>query len=213
MAFFRCLLAITVFAAAVVAQDPSPAASTGQEGQLIPAPFPTYSVTGPRAKFVHDLFVEHELDPTVAIIAARPPEKPSEPFAVLLQKLETLAAENRPVHFGAFAIFASLEKPLSDDPTGGAAVGSAEGLAKDLKLKEVVLGVDYLANAPLAAYGIDKEKFEKDNQVVVLVYNRHKIERRFVFSKDKPLTDAASAEILAAAEKTLPPARKKKTSK
>src|SRR5438876_734878 len=86
-------------------------------------------------------------------------------------------------------------------PCRCAAVGPAEGLAKDLKLKEVVLGLDSYATAPLAAYGIDKEKFEKENQIVVLVYNRHKVERRVTFDKDKALTEAGVNEILAAADK------------
>jgi hypothetical protein len=210
MAFFRIFFAALMLAAAAQAQEGSPATSTGQEGQLIPAPLPAFAVTGPRAKYVHDMVVDRELNPTVAIIAAKLPEKPTEPFAVLLQKLETLAADNKPAHFGAFAVFSTLEKPIGDDPTGGAAVGAAEGLAKDLKLQEVELGLIHLSEAPLAAYGIDKEKFDKENEIVVLVYNRHKIERRLTFSKDKPLTEAAVSEIVAAGEKMLPPKKKSK---
>ncbi|MFL5341431.1 MAG: hypothetical protein ACJ8F7_14900 [Gemmataceae bacterium] len=199
MPFCRSVFAFLMLAAAAAAQDGS-AASTGQEGQLVPAPFPSFAVTGPRAKFVHDLFIERELDPTVAVIATSLPKNPTEPLSILLQKLETRVAENKAAHFGAFAIFLTLDKSLSEDPTGGNNVGPAEGLAKDLKLKDVVLGLESPGAAPLAAFGIDKDK----SDVTVLVYNKHKIERRFTFTKDKPLTEAAVEEILAATDKMLP---------
>ena len=48
------------------------------------------------------------------------------------------------------------------------------------------------------------------SEVTVLVYNKHKIERRFTFTKDKPLTEAAVDEIAAAADKMLPPPKKAK---
>ena len=134
------------------------------------------------------------------------PEKPTEPFAVLLQKLEARVVEHKAAHFGEFCIFLTLDKTLSEDPTGGAAVGPAESLAKVLKLKEVVLGLENPAAAPLAAFGIDKDKSE----ITVLVYNRHKVERRFTFTAEKPLTEAGVEEILAAADKMLPPPKKAK---
>jgi hypothetical protein len=195
----RSLLTAALLTAAAAAQPP------GQEGQLIPAPFASYAVTGPRAKFIHDLFDEHDLDPTVAVIAAKLPEKPTEPLSVLLQKLELKATENKTAHFGAFAIFLTLEKPISDDPTGGAAVGQAESLAKDLKLKEVVLGLEFAGNAPLEAFGIKKDT----DEVTVLVYNQHKVVKRYTYTKDKPLSDAAVNEILAEADKLLPPKKTK----
>jgi hypothetical protein len=43
----------------------------------------------------------------------------------------------------------------------------------------------------------------------VLVYNKHKVEKRFTFTDEKKLDDAAIKEILAAAEKMLPAAKPK----
>lgn len=183
-----------------LAMGQQPSASTAQEGQLLPAPFPAYAVIGPRAKNVHCLFVSRDLNPTVAVIALKQPTKPTEPLSQLLQKLEAKTAENPGSHFGSFAIFLTLDKPIVEDPTGGAAVAAAESLAKDLKLKECVIGVEHLDKGPLAAFGIDKEKHE----ITILVYNRHLVAKRYTFTKDKPLADANVAEILAEADKILP---------
>jgi hypothetical protein len=207
----RCGLA-SFFATAVVAvacgQNPDSAKSTGQENQSLPGIFPSFCVNGAHAKSVHCLFCEHELYPGVGIIAFKLPEKPSEPLAVLLQKLEARVADNKAAHFGAFAILLTLNKTLEEDPTGGDAVGAAEGLIKDLMLKEVTLGLEHKDTAPLATFGINKDN-PGDSEITVLVYRGHKIERRFTFTSAKKMTDADVNEILAAVDKTLPPKKAK----
>src|SRR5438270_227668 len=92
-------IALIVSAGLAAAQQP--AASTGQEGQLLPGQFRVYAVTGPRAQFMHDFVVERDLDPTVAVIALQTPTNPQDPLAVLLQKLNQFAAANKAARFGA----------------------------------------------------------------------------------------------------------------
>jgi len=195
--------------ALVHSQEPDGSKSTGREGQPVPGIFPSFCINGPHAKKVHCLFCERELYPTVGIVAFRLPEKPTDPLAVLLQKLEARVTENHAAHFGAFVIFLSLDKTLEQDPTGGEMpVAAAEGLIKDLKLKEVTLGLEHKDNAPLATFGISKDKPE-DNEVTVIVYQKHKVERRFSFSAAKKMTDADVQQILAAVDKMLPPKKAK----
>src|SRR5262245_27233552 len=122
-------------AAVVCGQNPNGGKSTGQENELLPDVFQSLNVNGPHAKSVQCYFCDRDLYPTVAVIAFKQPEKPTEPFASLLQKLEARVAENKVAHFGAFAIFLTLDKTVDQDPTGGDAVAAAEGLIKELKLK------------------------------------------------------------------------------
>ena len=140
----------------------------------------------------------------MGVIAFKLPEKPTEPFVSLLQKLETRVVENKAAYFGGFGIFLTLDKPLVQDRTGGAAVGAGEGLIKDLKLKEVTIGLEHKDTPHLATFGIDKEKPES-SEITILVYKRHKVEKRFTFTNTKKMTDNDVNEIIAAVDKILPP--------
>ena len=202
-----------LFTGFLSAQQPA-APSTGQEGQLLPGPFNVYAVNGARAKHFSCFFVQHDLNPVVAVVAMQLPAKPDEPLAVLLQKLDAFAVANKQAKFGCFAIFATLEKPYLEDLTRDTKVGGVEGLVKSLDLKgELSLGLTHPEAQPLKQFGIvtrdDQVNNIKRHQVTVLVYNKHKVEKRFTFTEEKKLDDAAIKEILAAAEKMLPAAKPK----
>ncbi len=200
-------IALIVSAGLAAAQQP--AASTGQEGQLLPGQFRVYAVTGARAQFMHDFVVERDLDPTVAVIALQTPTNPQDPLAVLLQKLNQFAAANKASRFGAFAIFLTLNKGFYEDPDRQKKVGDLESLNKQLSLTDLPLGLASPDAEPVKKYGIiaaddPLNASLKKHQVTVLVYNKHKVEKRFVFSEDKKLDEAGIRDILAAAEKVLP---------
>jgi len=202
------MIALIVSAGAGLAQQPA-ATSTAQEGQLLPAPFRVYAVTGSRAQFVHDFFVERDLDPTVAVIALQTPTNPQDPLAVLLQKLNQFATANKASRFGAFAIFLTLDKGFYEDPDRQKKVGDLESLNKQLTLSDLPVGLASADAEPVKKYGIVTKDDPlnasvKKHTVTVLVYNKHKVEKRFVFTEDKKLDEAAIRDILAAAEKILP---------
>src|SRR5436190_14740613 len=73
-------IALIVSAGIAAAQPAAPA--TGQEGQFLPGPFRVFAVTGSRALFMHDFFVENDLNPGVAVIALQTPT--NDPLAGLL---------------------------------------------------------------------------------------------------------------------------------
>ena len=182
------------------AQNPDAPKSTGQVGQMLPGPFPSYNVTGNRAKTFHCLVIERELNPTVAVFGVNIDAKqPPEPLKTLLSKLESMTAANRAAKFGAFAIFLNLEKEFYQDNTREGKIAGLEGLSESLKLKDVVLGLERPDSSPAVSYGIGK-----DDKIVVLVYNRHKVLARFTFTDKKPMTDADVNTILGEAAKMLP---------
>ena len=198
-----CLLALVVFGTSLDslrAQNPDAPKSTGQAGQMLPGPFPSYNVTGNRAKTFHCLIIEHELNPTVAVFGVNIDAKqPPEPLKTLLTKLEAMTAANKAAKFGAFAIFLNLEKEFYQDNTREAKIADLEGLSESLKLKDVVLGLERPDSPQAVSYGIGK-----DDKIVVLVYNRHKVLARFTFTDKKPMTDADVTAILDEAAKLLP---------
>ncbi len=196
----------------LAAQPPASAQSTGQDGQLLPGPFRVYAVNGSRAKHFHCFFCENDLNPVVAVIALAPPADAQDPLAVLMQKLDAFTAANKQAKFGTFAIFLTLEKEYLDELTRDAKVGAIEGLITNLKLQgPMSLGLTYPDAQPVKQYGIvtkdDQINNVKKHQVTVLVYNKHKVEKRFTFTDDKKLDEAAIKDIFAAAEK-MPPVKK-----
>jgi hypothetical protein len=200
---------LVLIAGSLAAQQPATAQSTAQEGQLLPGPFSVYAVNGVRAKHFQCFFVQHDLNPVVAVIALQPPANAQDPLGSLLQKLDAFAVANKQAKFGCFAIFATLEKPYLEDLTRDAKAGVLEGLIKTLPLQgEMSLGLTHPEAQSLKQFGVvtrdDQVNSIKRHQVTVLVYNKHKVEKRFTFTAEKKLDDAAITEILAAAEKTVP---------
>ncbi|HEV3146301.1 MAG TPA: hypothetical protein VGZ47_20610 [Gemmataceae bacterium] len=184
------------------AQEPEPPKSTAQVGQMLPGPFPSYNVTGNRAKTFHCLVTDpaHELNPTVAVFCVNVDAKqPPDPLKNLLTKLEAMTDANKGAKFGAFAIFLNLEKEFYQDNSREGKIADLEGLSESLKLKNVVLGLERPDCPAAAGYGIGK-----DDRIVVLVYYRYKVAARFTFTDKKPMAEGDVTAILDAAAKTLP---------
>ena len=202
------VIALFICGGTLSAQPPA-AQSTGQEGQLLPGTFNVYAVTGSRPQFMHDFFSEHGLNPAVAVIALQTPANPQDPLAVLLQKLNAIAAASKEAKLGAFTIFLTLDKGFYEDPERLRKVGELEGLHKQLTLNDLALGLSHPDAQPAKQFGIvtrdDPVNSVKKHTVTVLVYNKHKVEKRFVFTDDKKLDEAAIKDVLAAVEKMAPP--------
>lgn len=197
-------IALIVSAGTAMAQPT--ASSTAQEGQFLPGPFQVYAVTGTRAQYMHDFFVETDLNPGVAVIALQTPA--NDALGGLLQKLNKAVTDHKADKLGAFAIILTLDKPFYEDQDRQKRVAELESANKQLTLSDVPLGLSYPDAEPVKKFGILTKEDPlmanvKRHQVTVIVYNKHKIQRRFVFTEDKKLDDAATAEILAAVEKML----------
>jgi hypothetical protein len=181
--------------------------STAQEGQLLPSPFRVYAVTGSRPQFMHDFVTERGLRPTVAVFALQVPPNPQAPLAVLLQKLNAAVAAHQGAQLGAFAVFLTLERDFYEDPQRIRRVAELEGLNKQLGLTALPLGLAHADAAPVKQYAIvtrdDPVNMVRKHQVTVLVYDKHRVVKRFTFTEDKPLTEDGIQQIFAAVEKML----------
>ena len=205
--WFPALAAVLLSGSILVAENPAPS-STAQEGQPLPAPFNAWAVTGERAQHFHDFVTEYGLNPVVAVIALQAPTSPQDPLAVLLQKLDGMVGANKAAKLGAYAMFLNLDKPFYEDKDREKKVADVEGLAKQLTLTNVSLGLSYPEEKSVKEYGIitrdDPVNMIKKHQITVLVYYKQKVLKRFVFTEDKKLDDAAIRDVCQAAEKMLP---------
>lgn len=196
--FWMPFIVSVVVGSMVVGQEPAPGKSTGQVGQLIPGPFPCYNINGERAKKVHCLVVQNELNPVVAIFSTVVPQNADDPVGGLLAKVEDLIAKNKSAKLGAFAIFLTLEQDLLADKNSDAKIAQLEGMVTNLKLKELIVGLEHPQAKAVSNWGIGTK-----DVVTVVLYDRHKVIARYAFTveKDKELTKKNVDEIAAAVEK------------
>lgn len=200
---------ILLLSTGLSAQPPAAAGnSTAQEGQLLPGPFRVFAVTGERAQYFHCFFCQHGLSPSVAVIATQLPANPQDPLAVLLQKLNALDAANADAKLGTFGIFLTLEKEFYEDPNRTQRLAELEGLSKQMNLTELAVGLSHPEAQPVKQYGIitrdDPVNNIKRHQATVLVYDKHRVLKRFTFTEDKPLTEESMKQIFSAVEGILP---------
>ena len=159
-----------------------------QAGEPIPGPFHFLNINGAYSGDPHCLVCEYGLRPVAAVFARSLPET-GKPLANLLQKLDETIGKNQASEFRGFAAFLSQDYAAED--TRKELVQKLENVAKDLK--HVILCLD-------GADGPEKYNINKDAEVTVILYHKHKVVANFAFEKDK-LTDKDVAAIAAALEK------------
>lgn len=166
-----------------------------QKGELIPASFHPFNVTGDRAGRYHCIVCQQGLSPTVLIFAHDVPEK-DQPFATFLKKLDGLVQKNLDYRLLGTVVFLTEAK---DDERAGL-IKKIEEFAKELELKHLVLAVD-------AVPGPEAYKLSSDAHVTVLPYFRHRITANFAFAKDK-MTDKDVEAMMAEMAKLVPQKKK-----
>jgi hypothetical protein len=156
-----------------------------QTGEMIPGPFHVINVNGEHAGNPHCLVCEYGLDPVVAIFT----RERSATLKSLLQKVDAALERQRGARLHGFAVI------LSDD---FAKEESRKKLIKDVtewatEFKRVVVSVD-------GPSGPEKYNLNKDADLTVLLYCKHKVLANFAFAKDE-FKDTDIEMILAAVGK------------
>ena len=117
-------------------------------------------------------------------------------------------ARHRAANAAAFVIFLVLEKPFPMDERGSASRDTAVNdlvrtqqltalrtAAKALNAPGVPLGL-----APIQSEAADAWKLGQADEITVVVYNRMAVVKKWTFGPADPLTDAAIAAIVKAAD-------------
>src|SRR5262249_32505563 len=156
-----------------------------QVGDMIPGPFHVINVNGEHAGNPHCLVCEYGLDPVMAIFA----RQRSEALKSLLEKADAVLERQRGPRLRGFAVI------LSDDFVKEE---SRKKLMKDVaewatEFKRVVVSID-------GPSGPEKYNLNKDADLTVLLYRKHKVFANFAFAKDE-FKDTDIEMILAAVDK------------
>ncbi len=189
---------------AAVAQDEKPKPATG--GASIPAGFRAFIAADERypakgkeadprnrANKMHDLVVEHGLNPTVAIFTRTAPADDGV-AAKLAKQLDPLVTTHRGNSFGVFLVYLTLDKEYPDDDNRDAKAQAVKDLATQLKAPKVAYGVAAAKSPQADAWKLG------DTDTVVVLYHRMKIIGRWPADGGQ-LAEADIAAIVAAANK------------
>ncbi|HVK15327.1 MAG TPA: hypothetical protein VM533_00170 [Fimbriiglobus sp.] len=211
-------LAGLVAGVAVRAQDPK---ATLAAGAPVPTGFRAYVVADDRfapkvsppkrqddrdprdrTKMMHDLVVEHGLNPTIAVFTRGKLEKDS-PAARLAQALDPVVAKHRADNLGAYLVFLTLDKEFPQDDRRDEKgqflrdlqADAIRALATELKTPRVPFALAAAKSPQATAWGLG------ENDLVVVLYDRMKVTRAWAFPAGQAPTDEQIKEIAAAADK------------
>jgi hypothetical protein len=194
-------LALTVVVTGpAAAQDAKPLNS----GDPLPGAFRSYIVVDERVEAKdprnrtnkqHCLFLEAELNPTVAVFLRTVPADPNAGTAKLLKRLDGLVGEHKADRLGAFAIFLTLAADYPLDEARDEKAKAVKDFAAQLKVPNVPFGLASGKADAAAAYSI-----KDDHDVSVILFNRAKVVKRWAFTADKGPTDADIDAIVDAAK-------------
>src|SRR5438132_9982464 len=159
-----------------------------QPGEFIPGPFHYLNMNGPHASNPHCLVCEFGLRPTVLVFIRDIPADKS-PLSDLVRKLDETVGRYKNAELRAGVIV--LNDDFAKEDARKEFLRKLDSRVKDLK--HVVVAVD-------GAAGPDKYNINKEADVTVLLYNKHKIVSCFVFAKEK-LTEKDVTVIMAAVKK------------
>lgn len=161
-----------------------------QPGQFLPGAFHPLNVNGVYAGRPHCLVCEHGLKPVVAVFAREHAEK-DKPLSILLKQLDELVSKQPGGLLRAFAVF--LVEDYGDLDKRRAQAARLQNVIKALDLKSLGVALETSEGPP--DYAINKEA-----DVTVLLYYKHKVVANFAFRKDA-MTDKDVETILEAARK------------
>src|SRR5262245_25972343 len=190
-----------ITAGAAAAQDPPRPLNPGDP---LPGPFRSFIVTDDRVEAKdprnrtnrqHCLFLEADLNPTVAVFLRTVPADADAPAAKLLKRLDGLVAEHKADRLGAFAVFLTLTADYPLDEMRDEKAKAVKDFAARVKVPNVPFGLAAGKSDAAATYSI-----KDDHDVSVILFNRAKVVKRWAFTADKPPVDADGDAILAAAK-------------
>ncbi|HEX3150306.1 MAG TPA: hypothetical protein VHR66_19675 [Gemmataceae bacterium] len=180
--------------------DPAPKTddvSAGFRAFIIAEPrFPAEDIRN-RAGKMQDLVTDHGLEPVLAVFSRTIPADASHPLAAVVKKFDELdeAKEYKARRLGSFLVFLSLKNEFRKDETRDARIKEIGQFVSGIMPKKTTVGLAEATETPdgteqplvpaqVSAMGIGAE-----DDIVVVLYNRFHVIKRWKFPASKPPTD------------------------
>lgn len=157
-----------------------------------------------RTHMMHNLVVEHGLNPVVVVFTRTPPGNATA-AAKLAKELQPLVVKHKGNNFAAYVVYLTLEREypqddryVENDPAKGfireKEADGIRGLATQLNTPKVVFGL-----AGGKSQQVDNWKIG-DNDTVVVLYNKMHVLGRWEAKQGQTLSDDTIKAIVAAAD-------------
>ena len=185
------LLLLGLISSAWAFQSEGKLKSGPQPGEFLPGPFHFLNINGTHAGSPHCLVCEYGLKPVVLVFAREIPAENGQ-LMNLLKKLDETVADHQKAELRSFAVI--LNKDYNDEAARKKLVQELEGKATGFKQLVISIG---------GPDGPENYNLDKDADVTVLLYSKHKVTANFAFAKEK-LTEKDVSAILAAVTKMVP---------
>lgn len=157
-----------------------------------------------RTHMMHNLVVEHGLNPVVAVFTRTPPGANTS-AAKLAKELQPLVVKHKGNNFAAYVVHLTLEKEYPQDDRY-VENDPAKGFVRE-KEADAIRGLATQLNTPKVVFGLAAGKSSQvdnwkvgDNDTVVVLYNKMQVVGRWEAKQGQSLTDDAIKAIVAAAE-------------
>ncbi len=145
---------------------------------------------------LHDPVTELGLNTVIAVFARGVPKDQDDPAIKVLKFEQDLAKKYRVRRLGAFMAFLALKKDFADDDERFDRITEIETLAKAAMVPLVQVGLAEVAQTDekvppqVTAWGIGA-----GDSIVIVLYHRFKIVKRWQFKADAPPTDKELQEL------------------
>jgi len=156
----------------------------------LPGPFHPFNINGDHANHPHCLVCDYGLKP-VAMVFVRDASEIGKPVVNLLQKLDEAVDKFHNARLKGFAVF--LSEDYAKEENRKEVLARMDEVVKKADLKHVVVAVD-------GPTGPEAYHLNKDVDVTVILYEKHKVVANFAFLKDKLNAQDTNAILTAVAK-------------
>jgi hypothetical protein len=199
----------------VLAQEKRDNVSEGFRAFIVNEPRFAASEIRNRAGKMQDLVCDHGLNPVIAVFSRTIPADATHPLNAIIAKQDELANDYASRRLGTYAVFLSLKDEFRKDETRDARLAEIQRFIKEASPKRTTIG---LAEATVTPDGTNQAAvpsqvtamgIEADDDLVIVLYNRFGVVKRWKFKDDAPPTPEKLGELTAEVEKLLGKIKKK----
>ena len=190
----------------------------------VPQGFRAYVVNEPRfppselrnrTGKMQDFVCEHGLNPVIAVFSRTIPADATHPLNGLVAKQDALGNDYVTRRLGTYVVFLSLKDEYRKDETRDDRIIEIQRFVKEAMPKRTTIGLAEATETPdgtnqaAVPAQVTGMGIAADDDLVIVLYHRFGIVKRWKFKADAPPTEATLTQLTAEVEKLLGPVKKR----
>lgn len=144
-----------------------------------------------RTNRMHCMVVENGLNPVCAVFTRQDPLRAADaPLGTLITQLNGLVEKYTAANAASFVLFLTLDGDYPADESRAARAADVKALAEEVKASSVPFGLASGTADPDKPGPLSKWKIGETDELVVVVYHKMQVIKRWSFDADNPPTAA-----------------------